>query len=99
MTIHRLVLVALLSGSACVAVDEPPDAEPEPGAPAQGVTSAQLAIGPAEICDMLPPDGPCSQACDPDALASYVPAGTCAVFRCDLLDGRSISVHACRPGE
>lgn len=99
MSVRRLVLVALLGGSACVAVDQPLDAEPELGDPAQGVTSAQLVVGPAEVCDMLPPEGACSQACNQVALADYVPPGTCAVFRCELLDGRAITVHACHPGD
>ena len=102
MSLIRLVLVALLSGSACADVEEPPDQgpdEPDPGDPAQEVTAAQLSVGPGEVCDMLPPEGPCSRACDHAALEEYVPSGTCAVFRCELLDGREISVHACHPGD
>ena len=103
MSILRLVLVALLSGSACADVEEPLDpgpGGPEPGDPAQEeVTAAQLSVGPLEVCDMLPLEGPCSRACDNAALQEYVPSGTCAVFRCELLDGREISVHACNPGD
>jgi hypothetical protein len=95
MTFIRLVLLALLGGSACVALEEPLDGGPGPGDPAQGVTAAQLAVGPPEVCDLLPTEGACRHACDADALAMHVPSGTCAVFYCELLDGRAISVHAC----
>jgi hypothetical protein len=101
MPLHRLVLVALLSGSACVAVEEPAAPGATLGDQAQLVTSAQrdMEEEEADVCAVLPVDGPCSHACDFVTLVSFVPAGTCAVFRCDLLDGREIAVHACRPGE
>lgn len=96
MAHHPLLLVALLSGSACVAVDEPVVPGATLGDQAHQVTSAQQEE-PADVCDVLPVDGPCSYACDFATLSSFVPLGTCAVFHCDLLDGREISVHACRP--
>lgn len=102
MALHRLLLVALLSGSACVAVDEPVDPGATLGDQAQLVTSAQRDMDgeeEADVCDVLPVDGPCSHACDLATLVTFVPAGTCAVFRCDLLDGRGISVHACHPDD
>lgn len=99
MALHRLVLVGLLSGSACVAVDEAVDPGATLSDQAQQVTSAQRDIEEADVCAVLPVDGPCSHACDVATLVSFVPVGTCAVFRCDLLDGREISVHACRPDE
>lgn len=99
MALHRLLLVGLVSGSACVEVDE----AVEPGATlsdqAQLVTPAQRDIEEADVCSVLPVDGPCSHACDLATLVTFVPPGTCAVFRCALLDGRGISVHACHPDE
>ncbi len=100
MDLHRFVLVALLSGSACVAAEEPVDPGATLGDQAQQVSSAHIDDEEhSDICGVLPVDGPCSHACDFATLSSFVPAGTCAVFRCDLVDGRTISVHACRPGE
>lgn len=97
MALHWLVLIGLLSGSACVEVDEAVNPGATLGDQAQLVTSAQRDIEEADVCAMLPVDGPCSHACDVATLVSFVPAGTCAVFHCDLLDGREISVHACHP--
>ena len=102
MRLPRLVLVALVSGSACVEVEPPAPTGPTLGDQAQLVISAQRADDDQseddDICSVLPVDGPCSQACDAAMLSSFVPPGTCAVFRCDLLDGRTVSVHACHPG-
>lgn len=62
----------------------------------QGAASTE----PDDVCSLLPPDGPCALACDEEALAEqYVPAGVCAAFLCELTDGRSIAVHACRAGD
>jgi hypothetical protein len=50
------------------------------------------------ICAALPGSGPCSLLCDRDALVEeYVPVDTCAVFVCELDDGRRITAHACHP--
>lgn len=98
---RRLLLVALLSGSACVADTAGVEEGATLGDQAQQVTSAQRDMDEegeeVDVCTVLPVDGPCSHACDHATLVSFVPTGTCAVFRCDLLDGREISVHACRP--
>ncbi len=100
MAFHRLLLVALLSGSACVEVDEAVQPDAPLSDQAQQVSSAHMDDeDEADVCDVLPIDGACSYACDFAMLASFVPAGTCAVFRCELLDGRTVSVHACRPDE
>lgn len=50
------------------------------------------------ICELLPPCGPCSLACDHDALAETIPVGTCAVLLCTLTNGERIQVHACHRG-
>ncbi len=97
MTTRQLVLVALLSGSACVEAHQAVDAGTTLCAHAQLVTAAQRDVEEADVCDVLPLDGPCSHACDSATLSGLVPTGTCAVFHCELLDGREISVHACRP--
>lgn len=46
-------------------------------------------------CSLLPDDGPCSMACDPDKLASTLPSGKCTTLRCDLPDGSVIVAGAC----
>jgi hypothetical protein len=96
------IVAILIFGSAC-ATDEQDDA---PAAvtidvPAIDATYAiSLEDAPDDICSRLPPDGPCSLACDPDALAEqYVPAHACAAFSCTLTDGTEIAVHACHIGD
>jgi len=99
------LLLALALGSGCVAGPEAGDEEPETDPVvvvsdvAQPSTSALAEPGePADICGLLPCDGPCSAACDYEALAQYVPNGTCVTFLCDLADGRTVAVHACDDG-
>jgi len=48
-----------------------------------------------DVCDVLPTDGLCANACDRDVLARQVPAGTCVAFACALTDGRDLLVGAC----
>lgn len=97
------IVAILLFGSACATAEED-------GAPAAAVTidvpdidetyALDLKDPPDDICDKLPPDGPCALACDPDALADqYVPAHACAAFSCTLTDGTEIAVHACHVGD
>lgn len=104
----RVTSALVLLATACVedaeiTLEEPdPDIE-GPSVFAQVDSSAPMEPGQQtdeEICGLLPCDGPCSLACDSEALiAEYVPSGTCVVFSCKLTDGRSISVHACDPAE
>src|SRR5262249_41710481 len=48
------------------------------------------------VCDMLPEDGPCSLACDPQGLVDmYVAKGTCTSFVCQLSDGQSFLAGGC----
>lgn len=99
-------MFALLCGSACVDVSEP-DVMGDRGTHAMLVDEASAIAEtgdgdgqPHEICGLLPPDGACSLACDPEALSEqYVPPGVCVAFVCTLTDGRSINVHACHPGD
>jgi hypothetical protein len=51
----------------------------------------------ASICDVLPPDGACAAACDPEALAQFIPPGVCAVIGCQLTDGRTVKIGGCNP--
>jgi len=93
MPLRALALAAAVLG-AC-ALDEPTVSDR-----AQASTGALAEEGDGDVCDLLPSDGPCSLACDPDALSEeYVPPGTCALFLCTLDDGRMIGVHACHPAE
>ena len=97
------IVAVLMFGSAC-ATD---DVEPHRAAISIDVPGIDEAYAvdltdapPDEICDRLPADGPCSLACDEDALAEqYVPAHACAAFACTLTDGTQIAVHACHIGD
>lgn len=46
-------------------------------------------------CEGFPSDGACSQACNPDALRSFIPPGTCATFECPRSDGSIVRVGGC----
>ncbi len=100
----RATVALWLVASACVQGDEITVDEPEPGiveasAVAQLDNAATMELGQPtdeDVCGLLPCDGPCSLACDYDALvAEYVPSGTCVVFSCELTDGRTFGLHAC----
>jgi hypothetical protein len=94
-SIHGVILVFLF-GSACAAEEDvvievrtlSDDAR------VLDVTAVKPGAEP-DVCDLLPSCGPCSVACDPDALAEYIPAGTCAAFLCHLIDGRRATFHVC----
>jgi len=103
MTCLRLALVAVLTTSACMTGDDTVNVAGGERAASyderSDVTSdSRSAPADPDVCTLLPPDGPCSLACDPEALAEqFVPLGTCAAFACTLVDGRQITVHACHP--
>ena len=78
------------------ALDVPPDSSDTPEF-AQPLSTDEATDGTNDFCALLPPDPPCSLACDPDALSDFVPAGTCAAFLCPLSDGTQFAVHACHP--
>jgi len=41
--------------------------------------------------------GACSLACNVDALIEqFVPAGTCVLFTCELIDGNTLSIGGCK---
>lgn len=53
---------------------------------------------PDDFCDQLPDNGPCSLACDPQALSDqYGVPGACVNFRCELDSGEEFGVHTCTP--
>ena len=92
----------LILGSACAAGDaDTRHVAVTIDVPAIDETYAvDLQDAPDDICGRLPADGPCSLACDPDALGEqYVPKGACAAFSCTLTDGTQIAVHACHIGD
>ncbi len=100
--------LAIVVLAACAADDTPAPPEPESavGDLAQASTGAPASADDAgeedgeNICDLLPCDGPCSLACDYDALIEqYVLPGTCASFYCHLTDGRPFSLDGCRDEE
>jgi hypothetical protein len=61
----------------------------------QGDLHATSEADDANICDVLPPDGACADACDPAALAQLIPPGVCALIVCHLTDGRTINIGGC----
>ncbi len=48
-----------------------------------------------DACTLLPTEGMCAYACDPDEFKKHIPAGSCLDVRCELRDGRQIVVGAC----
>lgn len=49
-----------------------------------------------DVCTLLPDDdGACTLACDPDALAAFIPAGTCVTFSCTLTNGKPYRTGGC----
>lgn len=87
--------LAALSGCLDPAITAPADAPPSE--PAHDPSNA-LAYEPPpgeDICALLPPDGPCSLACDYEALAELGPEGACVSYYCELTDGRPFALSAC----
>lgn len=97
MTIVRLAVIAALS--ACMGGDDTGIDDRTVGADERADVD-RVVKEPSEpdVCSLLPDCGPCSLACDLDALEQeYVPPGTCVAFACTLKDGRQVAVHACHP--
>jgi len=46
-------------------------------------------------CAMLPTEGMCAYACDPEELAKHIPAGSCVDIKCELPDGREVFAGTC----
>ncbi|MBA3459401.1 MAG: hypothetical protein H0T46_05535 [Deltaproteobacteria bacterium] len=108
----RTLLSLLAFGALAACAVEDPAPAPEPAvavsdlaqastrAPASADDAAGEDGGNEDVCGLLPCDGPCSLACDYEALIEqYVPPGTCASFYCHLTDGRPFSLDGCRAEE
>lgn len=96
-TIHTVIL-GLLCGSACATDGDltGEDHAADDGTRADAPHHRSPGADP-DVCDLLPSAGPCAVACDPVALAAYLPPGTCGAFVCELVDGREASFHTCHP--
>jgi hypothetical protein len=48
------------------------------------------------LCEQIvETEGPCAVACDPVALAAFIPKGTCTLFLCTLEDGSQYKTGGC----
>jgi hypothetical protein len=95
-----LSIAMAIAGSACAGDDASTDDTDPSDDDGRASVTASVALPDADqdICGALPGTGPCSLLCDRDALVEqYVPANTCAVFVCELDDGRRVTMHACHP--
>lgn len=93
MTMLRIALLAILGGPGCVTTLDTSEVSSDDRTLTDEGTFAASEEG-ADICTVLPSCGLCSHICD-GTLADYVPAGVCAAIRCELTDGRTVTVHAC----
>jgi hypothetical protein len=86
-------------------VAEPPMAEPVPEDPDDKHEFSQVTNDPerdpsVDVCKLLPTDdSACAHACDPVALATFVPTGTCVTFTCTLTDGSLYRTGGCNSAE
>jgi hypothetical protein len=83
-TLSIVVVLAACLGDSRELVETTPDAA-EPAAPA--------------LCEFVAvQEGPCSLACEPEALVEqFVPRGMCAMFDCAKRDGSIGRLGGCRP--
>ena len=102
MTKLIVVLASSLWLTACAdGGPSPPDASTSAQSPGQIATLSDMPSlvstgSGTNDCDLLPCDGACSLACDPEAMGEqYVTVGACALFACPLSDGRTMLVEAC----
>jgi len=91
-----LILSACLDESAPTSTDSGDDETVElardvPGDKADDIEDE----GERNICDLLPTEGACAHACDPETMMTFVPEGTCAVFHCQLSDGTIYNTGGC----
>lgn len=80
--------------------DAVPCPTPAPGFSPHDAVAKQEVLdeAPADYCAELPSDGPCSLACDPDAMIDqYVPHGQCVTYRCELKSGQVFRTGGCNP--
>jgi len=107
--LNKALLLATILATGCVATatDDttgmPQDDQARPAlapvatAPADQPATVIKAYAKNEtVCDLLPQTGPCSLACDPQALIDqYVVSGTCVTFTCHLTDGQVFNAGGC----
>ena len=93
MVMSRVAFIAGLCSSACVTTLDTSEVSTDDRTLSDEGTFVETEEG-ADICTVLPACGVCAHICD-GTLADYVPAGVCAAIRCELTDGRSVTVHAC----
>lgn len=105
------LISVFLSGlllAACAGEPTPPVLSPAPDDPGVGgvyvdpmTAPASWADGsPAGFCDLLPSEGPCSLACDPEALAAeYGITGLCVTVGCELTTGEHFMLCYCAVGQ
>jgi hypothetical protein len=62
---------------------------------ADSLRLATTASSPLSVCSLLPTEGVCAAACDAEAMAAFIPAGTCVTFRCEATDGRTVLTGGC----
>lgn len=107
--LKKIAIASVIFASACI--DDgvegqlspiPTDKGLSPSETAQPVIARETAPDPdrAPQCMDLPQDdSACAHACDPDALLSYIPKGTCMTFMCTLTDGSEFKTGGCNPGD
>lgn len=86
--------------AAVTAGDAVPCPTPLPGFARHDAIEKRDALdeAPADFCAELPSEGPCSLACDPDAMIDqYVPQGQCVTYRCELASGQVFRTGGCNP--
>lgn len=108
----RSIAAALVLCAACVEEGSDSDrVEPSPVQPDKAedppmITSSLAAeeLAPAqEVCDIRPdpdePQGPCTFACDQEALDDFIPEGFCMTFLCERADGTKVKIGGCNSGD
>lgn len=101
-----IALLTILSTAACTTEDGETGDEglAETGAiegaidttPTSERTQTARGVSGDDLCAHLPTEGPCSLACDPEAMIEqYVPAGTCVLFGCTLDTGETYNTGGC----
>ena len=48
-----------------------------------------------DICALLPTEGACQYACNPDKMMEFIPEHACAVIPCTLTDGTTYNTGGC----
>jgi hypothetical protein len=103
---NKLLIAASLLFAACIDNTET-DQALDTGAAAEDITALD-ATGSGEgtvartddhaqaaCSQVVETEGPCAVACDPEQVMTFVPAGACAVFVCDLEDGSQFRTGGC----